>query len=143
MSAKGELLELYRRMQLIRRLEEEAARAYVQGKIGGFLHLYIGQEAIAVGTEAAIRKTDFVVTTYRDYGFAIVRGTPAKGTYAPDLTHLMARDTLASGMAPNDPANLDQWVRDPQTIKPDCLMPAFGLSDAQRDQVVRYLRSLK
>jgi cytochrome c oxidase subunit 2 len=72
-----------------------------------------------------------------------VRGTPAKGTYAPDLTHLMARETLASGMIPNDPSNLDDWVRDPQTIKPDCLMPAFGLSDVQRDQVVRYLRSLR
>jgi len=74
-NVKDELLPLFRKMHLIRRLEEEAARAYVQGKIGGFLHLYIGQEAIAVGTEAAIRKSDFLVTTYRDHGFAITRGT--------------------------------------------------------------------
>lgn len=89
---KDELLHLYRRMQTIRRLEEEAARAYVQGKIGGFLHLYIGQEAIAVGTEAAIRKTDFVITTYRDHGFALVRGTPAKAVMA----ELFGKDTGCS-----------------------------------------------
>jgi pyruvate dehydrogenase E1 component alpha subunit len=76
-------------MHLIRRLEEEAARAYVQGKIGGFLHLYIGQEAIAVGTEAAIRKSDFVVTTYRDHGFAITRGTEPKALMA----ELFGKDT--------------------------------------------------
>ncbi len=79
---RDELLPLYRQMQLIRRVEEEAARAYVQGKIGGFLHLYIGQEAIAVGTEAAIRKTDNVITTYRDHGFALVRGTSARAVMA-------------------------------------------------------------
>lgn len=82
MSSKDELLGFYRQMQLIRRLEEEAARAYVQGKIGGFLHLYIGQEAIAVGCEASLRKTDFVITTYRDHGFALVRGTPARAVMA-------------------------------------------------------------
>ena len=60
-TARDELWPLYRQMRLIRRVEEESARAYVQGKIGGFLHLYIGQEAIAVGTEAAIRPTDHVV----------------------------------------------------------------------------------
>jgi cytochrome c oxidase subunit 2 len=72
-----------------------------------------------------------------------VRGTPAKGTYAPDLTHLMARKTLASGVIPNDPANLTRWVKDPQKIKPSCLMPAFGLSDREWDRVVDYLLTLK
>jgi pyruvate dehydrogenase E1 component alpha subunit len=86
---KDELLPLFRKMHLIRRLEEEAARAYVQGKIGGFLHLYIGQEAIAVGTEAAIRKSDFLVTTYRDHGFAITRGT-APGAL---MAELFGKDT--------------------------------------------------
>ena len=71
MSLREELLPLYRQMQLIRRIEEESARAYVQGKIGGFLHLYIGQEAIAVATEASITKRDAVITTYRDHGFAL------------------------------------------------------------------------
>jgi pyruvate dehydrogenase E1 component alpha subunit len=79
-------------MQLIRRLEEEAARAYVQGKIGGFLHLYIGQEAIAVGTEAAIEKTDNVITTYRDHGFALARGTAPRRVMA----ELFGKDTGCS-----------------------------------------------
>jgi pyruvate dehydrogenase E1 component alpha subunit len=67
-------LELYRQMQLIRRFEEEAARAYAQGKIGGFLHLYIGQEPVAVGTVSALRKSDYAITTYRDHGLALARG---------------------------------------------------------------------
>src|SRR5216683_29939 len=63
--ASGELehrAALYRQMLLIRRLEEEAARAYAQGKIGGFLHLYIGQEAVGVGAVAALRPDDYVIT---------------------------------------------------------------------------------
>ena len=88
-SVRDELLPLYRQMQLIRRVEEEAARAYVQGKIGGFLHLYIGQEAIAVGTEAAIEDSDHVLTTYRDHGFALARGTSARAVMA----ELFGKDT--------------------------------------------------
>jgi pyruvate dehydrogenase E1 component alpha subunit len=84
-----ELLAQYRQMQLIRRVEEEAARAYVGGKIGGFLHLYIGQEAVAVGSEGAIRKTDYVITTYRDHGHALVRGTSARAVMA----ELYGKDT--------------------------------------------------
>lgn len=76
------LAELYRQMFLIRRLEEEAARAYAQGKIGGFLHLYIGQEAVAVGACAALRPEDYVVTTYRDHGMAIAKGMSAKAMMA-------------------------------------------------------------
>ena len=72
-----------------------------------------------------------------------MRGTPAQGTYAPDLTHLMSRETLASGVERNTPEDLRRWVDDPQAIKPGCLMPAFGLSDRQRDDVVRYLQTLR
>jgi cytochrome c oxidase subunit 2 len=72
-----------------------------------------------------------------------VRGTAARGGYAPDLTHLMGRQTLASGMVPNTPDNLRRWVADPQTIKPGCLMPAFGLNDRKRDDIVRYLLTLR
>src|ERR1700690_4417632 len=67
-------LGLYRQMVTIRRFEEEAARAYSQGKIGGFLHLYIGQEPIAVGASAAMRPGDYLLTTYRDHGMALARG---------------------------------------------------------------------
>lgn len=69
-----ELARLYTEMLRIRRFEESAARAYTQGKISGFLHLYIGQEAIAVATADLMRKGDRVVTTYRDHGFAIALG---------------------------------------------------------------------
>jgi cytochrome c oxidase subunit II len=72
-----------------------------------------------------------------------VRGTAAQGTYAPDLTHLMSRQTLAAGMIPNTPENLRKWVNDPQKIKPGCLMPAFGLSDRDRDLIVGYLQTLR
>jgi pyruvate dehydrogenase E1 component alpha subunit len=73
-SPHDHLLGLYRQMFLIRRMEEEAARAYAQGKIGGFLHLYIGQEAIAVGASAALEAGDYVIGTYRDHGIALARG---------------------------------------------------------------------
>jgi pyruvate dehydrogenase E1 component alpha subunit len=66
----------------IRRFEEEAARAYAQGKIGGFLHLYIGQEAIAVGANAALQPTDYAITTYRDHGLALARGMGARKAMA-------------------------------------------------------------
>ncbi len=65
---------LYRQMLRIRRFEETAARSYTQGKISGFLHLYIGQEAIAVATADLMEPGDRVVTTYRDHGFAIALG---------------------------------------------------------------------
>jgi len=76
------LAALYRQMFLIRRLEEEAARAYAQGKIGGFLHLYIGQEAVGVGAIAALKPEDYVVTTYRDHGIAIAKGMSANALMA-------------------------------------------------------------
>jgi pyruvate dehydrogenase E1 component alpha subunit len=76
------LADLYRRMFLIRRLEEEAARAYATGKIGGFLHLYIGQEAVGVGAIATLKPDDYVVTTYRDHGVAIAKGMSPRALMA-------------------------------------------------------------
>jgi pyruvate dehydrogenase E1 component alpha subunit len=75
-------LDLYRQMILIRRFEEEAARAYSQGKIGGFLHLYIGQEPVAVGAVAALRPYDYMITTYRDHGVALARGMTPRAAMA-------------------------------------------------------------
>jgi len=69
------LLRMLYQMILIRRFEEKAAEAYTLGKIGGFCHLYIGQEAVAVGTLAALRKDDYALTSYRDHGHALVMGT--------------------------------------------------------------------
>ena len=74
-----------------------------------------------------------------------VRGTRARGGYAPDLTHLMSRQTLGSGMIQNDSngKNLREWIANPQVIKPECLMPAFGLTDRDRNRIVDYLRTLR
>src|SRR3990172_11830884 len=68
---KREYLEMYYQMVLIRRLEERAAELYQQGKIGGFLHLYIGQEAVSTGLVAARQPQDRVITAYRDHGVAL------------------------------------------------------------------------
>ena len=69
------LLHLLYQMILIRRFEEKAAEAYTLGKIGGFCHLYIGQEAVAVGALGALRPDDYVLTSYRDHGQALAKGT--------------------------------------------------------------------
>jgi cytochrome c oxidase subunit II len=71
-----------------------------------------------------------------------ISGTAAKGTFGPDLTHLMSRATIASGVTPNTPENLRAWIQDPGTFKPGALMPAMQLNDQQIDQVVAYLNTL-
>ncbi|MDT4954677.1 MAG: pyruvate dehydrogenase component alpha subunit [Acidobacteriota bacterium] len=68
------LLKLLNQMILIRRFEEKCAESYSLGKIGGFCHLYIGQEAVAVGSLSALRPDDYVLTSYRDHGQALVKG---------------------------------------------------------------------
>jgi cytochrome c oxidase subunit 2 len=73
----------------------------------------------------------------------VVRGTAAQGRFGPDLTHFMSRDTLASGVADNTPANLKLWIKDPDYVKPGSLMPAMQLSDDQIDKIVAYLDTLK
>jgi len=70
-------LELLREMLRIRRFEEKAAELYTGGKIRGFLHLYIGEEAVAVGTMQALTAEDAIVATYREHGQALARGIPA------------------------------------------------------------------
>lgn len=89
---KTRLVELYRQMLAIRRLEEAAAKAYAQGKIGGFLHLGIGQEAVCVGAISAIQKEDYVVATYREHGHAYAKGISARAI----LAELYAKKTGAS-----------------------------------------------
>src|SRR5581483_5479120 len=74
--------DLLRRMLLIRRFEEKAAEAYALGKIGGFCHLYIGQEAVAVGAAAALRPDDYVISSYREHGQALARGVPPTAVMA-------------------------------------------------------------
>ena len=79
---KTTLLEWYREMVLVRRFEQKCAELYQMGKIGGFLHLYIGQEAVAVGSIGARRKQDHVITAYRDHAHALVVGSDPKALMA-------------------------------------------------------------
>ncbi len=79
---KATLLDWYRQMVLVRRFEQKCAELYQLGKIGGFLHLYIGQEAVAVGTIGARREQDHVITAYRDHAHALVVGSDPKALMA-------------------------------------------------------------
>ncbi|RPI27797.1 MAG: pyruvate dehydrogenase (acetyl-transferring) E1 component subunit alpha [Chloroflexota bacterium] len=79
---KKDCLDLYYQMVLIRRVEERAAELYQQGKIGGFLHLYIGQEAVSTGLISAKQPQDRVITAYRDHGVAINVGISSKEVMA-------------------------------------------------------------
>jgi cytochrome c oxidase subunit II len=72
-----------------------------------------------------------------------VSGTVANGRFGPDLTHLMSRDTIASGAAPNTPDNLRTWIQDPDSIKPGSLMPAMQLSEKDLDALTAYLETLR
>ncbi|HMD20415.1 MAG TPA: cytochrome c oxidase subunit II [Alloacidobacterium sp.] len=72
-----------------------------------------------------------------------IQGTAATGRFGPDLTHLMSRDTLASGAMDNTKENLREWIRHPDTFKEGALMPAMQLNDQQLDQVTAYLATLK
>ncbi len=80
--SKEELLEYYREMLLIRRFEEKAGQLYGMGLIGGFCHLYIGQEAVVVGLESTAEEGDRRITSYRDHGHMLACGMDPKGVMA-------------------------------------------------------------
>jgi cytochrome c oxidase subunit 2 len=88
----------------------------------------------AAGQALFVAKACFVCHT--------IRGTMAAGQIGPDLTHLMSRDTIASGALPNTPENLRQWVHNPNAIKPGSLMPVPDLNDQELGQVTAYLLTL-
>lgn len=72
-----------------------------------------------------------------------IAGTAAVGRFGPDLTHLMSRDTLGSGLVANTRENLRSWIKDPSTFKPAALMPAMGFTDSELDAVTDYLMTLR
>ena len=86
------LADLYRSMVRIRRFEEEAARLYTERKIGGFLHLYIGQEAVAVGAASVLEERDQVITAYRCHGHYLARG----GSSREGMAELLGKETGCS-----------------------------------------------
>jgi cytochrome c oxidase subunit 2 len=72
-----------------------------------------------------------------------IAGTPARGRFGPNLTHLMSRETLAAGAVSNTPENLRRWIQDPDSFKPASKMPAMGLSSREYDAVASYLETLR
>ncbi len=99
------------------------------------------QAAAAEGASAAEGRTVFFANSC--VNCHTIRGTSAQGIFGPDLTHLMSRQTLAAGAAPNTPASLRAWVRDPQGAKVGCLMPNMQMTDGEVDKIVAYLQTLK
>src|SRR6266571_4067297 len=85
---------LLTQMQLIRRFEEKAAEMYAMGKIGGFLHLYIGQEAVAVGAMSTLRPDDYAISSYREHGHCLAKGSDPKRVMAELFGR---RDGLSKG----------------------------------------------
>jgi len=79
---RDSLIDLYHQMVLVRRFEEKSAEAYSSGKIGGFCHLYIGQEAVGIGAISAIRKDDYVLCSYREHAHAIAKGMSPESVMA-------------------------------------------------------------
>jgi cytochrome c oxidase subunit II len=116
-------------------------RVYVQTR--GDFNRWIEQQSqpAAAGDSAAAGRQVFETTAC--VNCHTVTGTGAHGTYGPDLTHLMSRDTIAAGAAANTAVNLRRWIKDPNSIKPGCLMPAMGLSDTQLDALTTYLETLR
>jgi len=104
-----ELLRLYHEMVLIRRVEERAAELYQQGKIGGFLHLYIGQEAVGSGLVSARMPQDRVITAYRDHGIAIACGMSARSVMAELLGKATGCSKGMGGSMHLADVNLNFW----------------------------------
>jgi cytochrome c oxidase subunit 2 len=95
------------------------------------------QEDPAVGAGRRVFETQVCINCHT------ISGTAGTGRFGPDLTHLMSRDTLASGAIDNTPANLRQWIKSPDTFKRGALMPAMQLNDDQLDEITAYLETLK
>jgi cytochrome c oxidase subunit 2 len=116
-------------------------RVYVQSQ-QDFDRWIQEQREPAHGSDAASRGQHIFETTACINCHAVA-GTVADGRFGPDLTHLMSRDTIAAGAAPNNPENLKRWIQSPDTIKPGSLMPAMQLSDRDLGALTAYLETLR
>jgi cytochrome c oxidase subunit 2 len=106
-------------------------------------HQWVQQERESAETDGAVEQGRRVFETTACVNCHTVSGTVAVGRFGPDLTHLMSRDTIASGAAPNTPENLRSWIRNPDSIKPGSLMPAMKLNDQDLDALIAYLETLR
>jgi cytochrome c oxidase subunit 2 len=104
---------------------------------------WIQQEKMPAQTTDAANEGRRIFETTACINCHTVSGTVADGRFGPDLTHLMSRETIASGAAPNTPENLKTWIQDPDAIKPGSLMPAMKLTDHDLDALTAYLETLR
>jgi cytochrome c oxidase subunit 2 len=116
-------------------------RVYVQSR-EDFAKWVAAQRRPAQADDAAARGREVFERT-ACMNCHTIAGTAATGRFGPDLTHLMSRDTLASGILPNTRENLRQWIQNPSALKPGSLMPPMGFDDSELDAVTDYLLTLR
>ena len=116
-------------------------RVYVQS--GQEFDRWIEEQSQPAQASAAVSEGQRIFETTACIKCHAVTGTVADGRFGPDLTHLMSRETIAAGAAPNTPENLRLWIQNPEAIKPGSKMPAMGLSDHELDAVTAYLATLR
>lgn len=116
-------------------------RVYVQPKAE--FDRWIQEQSQSVTMTDSVSKGRAVFETSPCLDCHKVRGIAGNGTYGPDLTHLMRRETIGSGAALNTPGNLRKWIRDPSSIKPGAKMPALQLTPQQIDDVTSFLETLR
>jgi len=104
---------------------------------------WVAAQQAAPAEPAAARRGRELFSSLACINCHSVRGTPGNGVFGPDLTHLMSRSTLGAGAVRNTPENLRAWVKDPGALKAGVLMPAMRLDDAELDQLVGYLVTLR
>jgi len=103
---------------------------------------WIAEQSRPAHVDAAVSTGRHVFETTACVNCHTIAGTRANGRFGPDLTHVMSRDTISSGVILNTPENLRRWIRNPDDIKPGSRMPAMNLSDQELDAVTAYLASL-
>ena len=101
------------------------------------------QQVPRISTQGAAAAGQRVFESIACVNCHTVSGTTAKGIFGPDLTHLMTRNTIAAGAAPNTPETLRLWIKNPDAFKPGSKMPAMGLSDRDLDAVTAYMEALR
>jgi cytochrome c oxidase subunit 2 len=104
---------------------------------------WVQEERKPAVANAAVEEGRRIFETTACVNCHVVSGTVADGRFGPDLTHLMSRDTIASGAAPNTPEQLKQWIQNPDSIKPGSLMPAMKLNEEDLDALTAYLETLR
>jgi cytochrome c oxidase subunit 2 len=116
-------------------------RVYVQSRDD--FDRWIQEQSHAPSLSGAASEGRHIFETTACINCHAVAGTVADGRFGPDLSHLMSRDTIAAGAAPNTPENLRRWIQNPDSIKPGSRMPAMELSDRELDAVTTYLTTLR